>query len=311
MKLSLVIPTHDRPTELARLLNSLGEQSRLPEEVLVVNDGAGELSAGVLQPLRSAGVTVRVLRRSPPPSSAASRNAGLAEASGDVVFCLDDDTLLGPALLAELLELYRRDPAGRIGGIGIPYREVPSGPGGRAWAWFFRLSGRVRYRPMHVASRYVRLPAGLRGRLRPAWMLPGGSLSLRGQVARVARFDERLGGYAFGEDRELVYRLGRRWALFEATRLRVDHRPGSAGRGDWRQRGRAYVRNMLHVVRNATDPGAGTWTLLAVDFAAAMLQYALWALPGRGGGHLRFARGLLDGIATELREDLRRCLCGR
>jgi glycosyltransferase involved in cell wall biosynthesis len=306
--ISIVIPTHDRPACLRRLLEALATQTTAPTEVLVVSDGAVEPES--LDHLRTAGVSTRVIRIDSP-SSSIGRNAGLAAADGDIVLCLDDDMIPAPDLLARLRELYAMDRLRRVAGIGVPYDEANRTPAWRWWEWAFRCLGRVRWRPRRIAARYVRLPAGLGNQLAPADMLPGGVMSLRRDVARVARFDETFQGYAFGEDRELSYRLGRDHALFLARRFRVTHAPGETGRGDWTTRGRTYVDNVLHIVKTSVDDGAGARLLVAMDFVGAFVQHVAWALATRKRHNLDFALGLAGALLRRGVRAIKETLCGR
>lgn len=310
MKVSIVIPTHDRPVSLGRLLGRLLVQTYRPGEVLVVSDGRDPLDETALEPLRRAGIVCDVLRRTEP-SSAASRNAGLDRARGEIVLCLDDDMLPDEDFLERLVELYRRDTAHAVDAIGVPYRKDSDDWRWRAWRLFIAAAGRLRWGPRRVASRYVALRPALRSELEPAGMLPGGSLSLRGSVARAERFDERLGSYAFAEDREFSFRVGQRRALFRARRLAIDHDPPETGRGDWRHRGRTYVVNMLHVARHATEGGPGTWMLFLLDIAGTLLQFLLWGLLLRKRSCLHFFAGMLSAIRCELAGSAGRALCGR
>jgi len=309
--ISLVIPTHDRPECLARLTEALLAQSRPAKEWIVVNDGATPLDTALLARAEAAGANVRRIRCDRA-SSAGSRNAGLAAATGDIVLCLDDDMLPDPNLLADLAELYERDTCGVVAGIGLPYEEAAERTvSGRVWKVMFVLLGRVRWRPRRAAARYARLSPALAAELTPATMLPGGAMSLRGEIARVVRFDESFGGYAFGEDRELSYRLGRDWPLFLTRRRRVIHAPSQSGRGDWRQRGRIYAENVLHIVRTSLDAGAGDWLLVGIDFTGAIVQHALWSVATRKRDHLNFAVGLTGALLRHTGWAIGRMLCGR
>jgi glycosyltransferase involved in cell wall biosynthesis len=310
LSITVVVPTHDRPECLRRLTGCLLGQTLPPAEIVLVNDGQAELESDLLDSIRSAGISLRVLRRSEP-SSAASRNAGLTAAGGDIVVCLDDDMLPGPRLLAEWARLYELDTRGVVAGIGVAYEEAQWTWRWRVWQLAFLLLGRVRWAPRRQASRYVRLGPGLAGLLAPARMIPGGGLSLRGPVARRVRFDESLAGYSFGEDREFTFRVGREWPLFVARRLRVGHAPVAGGRGDWRQRGRVYVDNVLHIVSRSVDPGPGTDLLVAIDFVGAIVQHTIWAIGTRRWDRLGFPLGMAEAIGRQGWFAIRRMLCGR
>lgn len=309
MTISVVIPTHNRPDCLRRMVECLLGQTILPTELFLVNDGNIGVDPSLVGTVETAGVRSRVICRNEP-SSSASRNAGLSAATGDIVVCIDDDMILPPNLLSELADLYERDVHGVVAGIGIPCEQTPQTWKWRLWEAVSTATGRVCWAPRQQASRYVRVGAALAGRLRSARMMSGGAMSLRGRIARCTRFDESMKGYSFGEDREFSYRIGREHALFVATLLCVEHAPAEGGRGDWRKRGGVYVDNILHIVRCSVDGGAGTVLLVALDFAATMLQYTLWAVLTRRRENLDFAIGVGGALVRRGAGAMRKILCG-
>ena len=296
MTISVIIPTHDRPGPLRLVVEALARQSHKPNELIIVNDGAGEIDDDLPAILARAGIDLKVLRRAEP-SSAASRNAGLTIARGDIVACFDDDMLLDVDLLKNLSDLYRLDSAGVVAGITLAYRDEPETWQGMVWEAIAGALGRMRWAPRRQRCRYVRLDNRLAGKLEPAARLSSGAMSLRGQVARGARFDEQLTGYAFGEDRDLSYRLGRELALFRTRQVWIRHAPAPGGRGSMFQRGQAYVDNSLRIAARGVEGGAGTVVLIGYDFAGTILQYAIWGLLTGQRSNLAYAAGVACALA--------------
>lgn len=310
LTISAILPTHDRPASLERCVDSLLAQHRLPEQLIVVNDGRQDLRPQLLERLAQAGWRLQFIRRDEA-SSTASRNAGLAAADGDIVVLLEDDLTLPAEFLQNLAAIYAADTHGLIGGIGPRICEPDTqSPGGRAWLAVAHLLGRGRWGPRRVASRYVTLPRDLAGTLTPVRKLSAGGLSLRREIARAFRFDEMLSGYAWGEDRELTFRIAPHHALYRAKHIEVLHHREPGGRGDWRGRGRAYVTNTLHIL-DAAGGGAGTVMLVAWDLATTVLQYLAWSLPSpRRGEKLEFVAGILVELQRRFIRAAWRCLCG-
>jgi GT2 family glycosyltransferase len=87
--LTYVLPTHDRPRQLAATIAALGRLPAHDAEVIVV-DNASTPPVSVAWSLAN-GLPVRVLRRDTN-EAAAGRNAGVAEARGTWVVMLDDDS---------------------------------------------------------------------------------------------------------------------------------------------------------------------------------------------------------------------------
>ncbi len=110
LPLSVVIPTHNRPAGLERLLQALAAQTlRASEfEVVVVDDGSREPVRGRVEKLP---LPYRLVVVSQPQRGAAmARDAGVRRATGEIVVFLDDDMRPSPDLLASHLRLHEATP---------------------------------------------------------------------------------------------------------------------------------------------------------------------------------------------------------
>lgn len=98
---TVVIPTYNRPEYLEEALRSLEQQTLLPDEVVVVDDGSDP------PPQPSSTIPLRLIsqaNRGP----AAAINRGVAEAAGDVVFLLADDDLFHPQRIEAALKAHAK-----------------------------------------------------------------------------------------------------------------------------------------------------------------------------------------------------------
>lgn len=106
MKLSVIMAHRDAPVALATTLGDLGAQHRLPDEVVVVDDGsAAPLDSAKLCAALGARSTVDlaiVLRERQPGGAAAAHNVGLLHSRGDLIVWLAPGTRLSPLALARL-----------------------------------------------------------------------------------------------------------------------------------------------------------------------------------------------------------------
>ena len=114
---SVVVPTYNRPRQIAACLRSLAALTPPPGgfEVIVVNDGGEalppEVVDGGLQGL--ARVTVLSQRNQGP---AIARNTAAGRAQGEWLAFTDDDCLPEPAWLLELDRVASRSPGALLGG---------------------------------------------------------------------------------------------------------------------------------------------------------------------------------------------------
>lgn len=98
MSLSVVIPCRDGARFLAQTLRSALNQTRPPDEIVVVDDGSTDESRAIAERF---GPPVRVLS-GPAKGAAMARNTGAAATAGAQLMFLDADDLLTPPTLAVL-----------------------------------------------------------------------------------------------------------------------------------------------------------------------------------------------------------------
>jgi len=95
--MSAVIPTCDRPDLVLESLDSVAAQTRLPDEVVVVDNGKTPLTLTQDGPF-----PLRLTRAFPRFGVAQARNLGAVMATGDYVSFLDDDDRWDSAYLEEV-----------------------------------------------------------------------------------------------------------------------------------------------------------------------------------------------------------------
>ncbi|HWZ86209.1 MAG TPA: glycosyltransferase, partial [Thermoanaerobaculia bacterium] len=99
MRFSVVIPTFRRPDTLFSVLEALAAQKDAPDfEVVVVDDGSGGKTPGLLEAYRPAYAFRFLCQENAGP--AAARNRGVREARGETILFLGDDTVPEAELLA-------------------------------------------------------------------------------------------------------------------------------------------------------------------------------------------------------------------
>ena len=95
MKASLVIRTKDEADRLRLTLASVARQTVAPE-VVVVDDGSSDHTGSVLAEAGERGCPSASSGNERAQGRCAASNAGAGAATGDILNCLDGDTLLGP-----------------------------------------------------------------------------------------------------------------------------------------------------------------------------------------------------------------------
>ncbi|WP_166237765.1 glycosyltransferase family 2 protein [Paenibacillus turpanensis] len=113
MLLSVIIPTYNRPLELAELLESLTRQQVDSMQIIVVND-AGTPVEAVCGHYPELNIEIVTLEQNV--KHVHARNAGLAKAAGEYIMLCDDDDLLLPGHIRRMLH--------EIEGFDLVYSDV-------------------------------------------------------------------------------------------------------------------------------------------------------------------------------------------
>ena len=119
--ISVIIATYNRMELLPRALAAFGEQRAdgMEYEIIFVDDGSSDQSRTTIESaaLQSSG-RIRCLSIPHSGSPARPRNAGIREATGNVVLFLDDDVVPDADLIQQHWEFHRRNPAEEAAALG-------------------------------------------------------------------------------------------------------------------------------------------------------------------------------------------------
>lgn len=113
LTVSVVIPCRNRSAQLRESVRSVLEQTRPPDEVIVVDDASHDDLARALSDTPTGTTRLRVLRNDRPRGANAARNSGVAAATGGLVAFQDSDDVWLPDKLERQLAAF--DAAGRPG----------------------------------------------------------------------------------------------------------------------------------------------------------------------------------------------------
>jgi GT2 family glycosyltransferase len=187
MKISVVIPTHNRADALDRTLSNLSKQQfQEAWEAIVVNNLCTDDTDTIVQS-RSFPVPLQLVHRDDIPGPSAARNAGAAHARGTYLLFIDNDILVEPDFLQRHLHSLERYPGFWIVGQVVNLPEMDATPFGRYRKSLF---------PFVPPEEEVRETEAITGQ----------TLSMpRADFELLSGFDESF-FVASGEDRELLMR---------------------------------------------------------------------------------------------------------
>jgi glycosyltransferase involved in cell wall biosynthesis len=186
-RISVIIPTHNRPDSLAASIQSVLNQTFEELELIVVDDASGDTTPQIVASFRDP--RVHYIRHDQNRGGAAARNTGIRYSNAEYVAFLDDDDEWYPEKLARQMErMLASEP--EVGVVYTGYRVVD------------RASGRI----------YGRMIPTAKGNLYPRLLESnpiGGTSSVllkRTCLTKAGLFDESLPSF---QDRDLWIRISR------------------------------------------------------------------------------------------------------
>ncbi len=200
-KLSVIIPTHNRPQTLRNTLVALGQQS-LPAdrfEVLVIDDGSEEDQRVPLRAFRDSFDFTLVEKQQG--GLASARNRGAEQAAGEILLFLDDDVMPARETLEQHLESHAAEPepVAVVGSLPFPRHVKPN-----TFLWYIERSGHYDL---------YKHPRKYPGGKPPMPPMNGNSSISRELFVKIGKYDESYRQYG-SEDLELGYRLARSGVRF-------------------------------------------------------------------------------------------------
>ncbi len=210
LSVSVIIPTKNRATDLARTIDTLMQQSVQPLELILVDQSA---TPTVTQQLPFSLVYIH-----DPTLSGASvaRNIAMDKARGDIWLFLDDDVLLERDFIEQILAAYDSSTTG-VSGIITNYLSPPLKQ--RLWEAVFQI-GPFRDERQGIYRNAERLRGA-----KPIQVsqFGAGLMSFRASAIRNHRFDPNLTGASPGEDIDFCRSLPQGRVLLITPKARLIH----------------------------------------------------------------------------------------
>ncbi|MDT0650426.1 glycosyltransferase family 2 protein [Autumnicola edwardsiae] len=110
MKISICIPTYNRPDLLKEAINSCIEQTYLPDEIIVCDDSTNDESKLLIESFQNqTHININYMKNNPPLGQAANVNKLFATAKGEKIVLLHDDDLLIKTALEKMISTFEAD----------------------------------------------------------------------------------------------------------------------------------------------------------------------------------------------------------
>jgi hypothetical protein len=199
LRVSVIVPTRNRPESVARAVRSALEQALPPHEVVVVVDGPDSATVGVLEDIGDSRVVIIELAENG--GAARARNMGVSNSTGEwVAFLDDDDEWLPGKLRAQAISV--------VSGTDVQHLVLATGverKGDSASDWW----------PLRSPSPQERVSDYLFVRRRPGeGFLQTSTIMLRREFAMARPFPEHL---RIHEDYDWFIELDKAGARFQVV----------------------------------------------------------------------------------------------
>jgi len=276
MKISLIVCTYMRPDSLKQLLNSVGRQSKVPDEILIIDGSSDDKTEKMLQKGNYTELNIRYYRVSEEERGLTKqRNYGIGRVSSDmeIVAFLDDDTELDRDYFREIENTFL-EYNDAVGVSGYIVNEVMWERADETNSDFFHFTidgwsrkedKRILLRKMLglitetqpskiVSFSHERALGGLppSGKVYEVDFLQGAMMNFKKSVFEHIGFSHYFEGYGLYEDRDFTIRLREYGSLYVNTNAKLSHFHDPLGRPNYITYGKMTVRNGWRVWRVAT-----------------------------------------------------------
>lgn len=211
MKISLLVSAYNRPDILAKSLGSVALQYRLPDEVLIADDGSKQPTRDLIEAWASSQrfSVKHIWHEDNGFRKTVILNKAVLAARGDYLVFTDGDCVLHPRFVADHAVLAERDFWVQGRRCFVREEFVPQFEPGRAVIWQWVLTKKIT-----GAAKGIRWPVPVVRRDTKQRGIIGCNMAFwRDDLVAVNGFDEDYSGWGVGEDSDIgtrLYHLGRR-----------------------------------------------------------------------------------------------------
>jgi glycosyltransferase involved in cell wall biosynthesis len=213
VKITALIPTYNRRTEVLRAIDSVLAQTVPVDEIIVVDDGSTDGSAEAIRNRYGARVTLFQQENA---GVSAARNVGILEARGEWVAFLDSDDIWFPTKIERQIEAL----AALGDGFGMCFTDCVYGGNDDLKQSVFQemgFDGAPRFGAVEQPMNYM-----LEGR--EPFLFPSSMIVLNSLLKEIGGFDEAL---LIGEDTDVLFQLSFRtgFCFASETLVQIDRTP--------------------------------------------------------------------------------------
>lgn len=250
--ISVIIPTYNRPNEMAETLKSLSKFTSSLKEIIIVDQSKDPRTRELVKKYRNKKIRYVFSKT---PSITIARNLGVKKSSKTtkIICFLDDDVTLHKNYFNEIIKIFNEHPEAK----GVAGKD-PTGYTGKESKIInfvkkiFFLGHFERDRARIVSAHGNTYPQKLKKTITAHW-IPGVNMVYKREVFNFQKFDENLLGYTVVEDMDFSYRLHKRHpnSIFITPYAKLIHRVSQTARNPKKRL--AYINQVDHFYFNFKD----------------------------------------------------------
>ena len=256
--LTVVIPTRNRPADLTNAIKSLCSQSRLPDELIVVDQSVDDLSISIVKSLIAPfkQIKLKYIHDSNILGLVEAKHVAVKNASGQIIFFLEDDIVLEADYIRQIELGFIKQPT-MIGCSGV----ITNPPKAN---FLYRFLFNIFHRGIFIDNR-IKVRSVYHGydhNLIESNMLSGGVSAWRREVFDEVEFDVANGFHMF-EDIDFSTRVAQHYGkrLFINPNARLAHYCSPINRDLLGARERRKIRECFTYYKKRKD-----WPNAAISF---------------------------------------------
>lgn len=238
-EISIVIPTRDRPKDLAELLLTILDQDFPPLEVIIIDDSKEYMVKQVANLFKAdfekIGCKLKYIKGYSDGLPSA-RNLGVELSRGDIILFLDDDTLLDKNVVGTLVDFLRENP--KVIGVQPKISSLSKNKEDGLARKFERAVYKALMLTYQEDNRLIVRRSGMSifpndlTRIISAQRLSGCCCCYKRSIFNVLRFDTNLKLWAFMEDLDFSYRVYKKspHSLYVIPHAKIIHKSSRKAR---------------------------------------------------------------------------------
>ena len=291
-KIAFVVPTKDRPADLKKMLQSLAEQERKPDQIIIV-DGSMPPIKNVLKEFEELSIDYVAVY---PPSLAKQRNAGIAILKKDITLAgyLDDDVALEKDAIKNMLKFWDKADS-NIGGTVFNITNTPPPKWTRIKSIFFLDSptpGKV------LTSGCTSILGNQKKNISVDWLC-GGATVWKREIIDKYDYDEWFKGTGYLEDVDFSFNVKNKYSLFLVSNAKLAHYSRPVRLDKEFVHGKWQIYNRMYLVRKYKSRGLSIFKAWIASFGLVALNLSIGLLKMKKGSILK-CLGNITAITREI-----------